>query len=590
METRSKDLICTIGSIKLFNRESMNLSVLQQLPTYRYLYERYFTMQKEGPRGNSSKGKSQNIISELSMEFTYIWTHFNIPFKSRRGIEQAFAKLINKIEILKRYSVKKRGSTFVAQVEVISKDLDIGVDIFSEDRIKILNTDLGIEYEEEEKCLYKDNCKRNEEGVCPRLRWCGGEDTKWINKAIERKKRLERKEYLKTAEIERYRKAMEIPEQQNPDCTAEPLDDILDIDCDDKKDEEFIPGKTAYRKSSVVSNTVKPTVTTRSFDEEVKNIRPIVIFPDILVRTGYKTFNMDIIEGLIVAEAVYKVEARKARQLLAYFANKIFKQNWTVAPEKKIVEDEAEDEAEDEEETVPKKKRRSSLTNLDYQLPHRETVENYISDFSLLSFKDMAESIVNAKAENKSVTYGVDDTVKAAGHKRHDVKTTHITIRDEEKNRETFTSGFYPNASHSGEAAAETVKHDIAKMAVLTNSTYKEILSLLDFFMTDRAGDADAMLDKLDIDAKKRLKCNAHVLLAVDVALDKVFRDVETRVGVANLIGKGASHVFSSPKNSIWYLGLIAVAKLLSPSHSVESISLYNDYTKFLSGLNDKSA
>lgn len=41
----------------------------------------------------------------------------------------------------------------MAQVEIISKDLDIGVDIFSEDRIKILKIDFGIKYEEEEKCL-----------------------------------------------------------------------------------------------------------------------------------------------------------------------------------------------------------------------------------------------------------------------------------------------------------------------------------------------------------------------------------------------------------------------------------------------------
>lgn len=65
--------------------------------------------------------------------------------------------------------------------------------------------------------------------------------------------------------------------------------------------------------------------------------------------------------------------------------------------------------------------------------------------------------------------------------------------------------------------------------------------------MTDRAGDSDGMLDELSIDDTRRLKCNAHVLLAVDVALDKVFRDVETLFGVSNLIGKGASHVISSP-------------------------------------------
>ena len=90
------------------------------------------------------------------------------------------------------------------------------------------------------------------------------------------------------------------------------------------------------------------------------------------------------------------------------------------------------------------------------------------------------------------------------------------------------------------------------------------------------------MLDTLGIDEKRRLKCNAHIILATDVALDKVFRDIETKVGPSKLIGLGASHVFSSPSNSIWYLGLIAIAKLFSPSHSKESISLYSDYMRFL--------
>ena len=78
METRSKDLLCTIGSIEFFKSESMNLSVLKQLPTYRYLYERYFTMQKSFPQ--NMKGRSSFIVADLSKEFTYIWTHMNIPF------------------------------------------------------------------------------------------------------------------------------------------------------------------------------------------------------------------------------------------------------------------------------------------------------------------------------------------------------------------------------------------------------------------------------------------------------------------------------------------------------------------------------
>ena len=124
--------------------------------------------------------------------------------------------------------------------------------------------------------------------------------------------------------------------------------------------------------------------------------------------------------------------------------------------------------------------------------------------------------------------------------------------------------------------------HDIAKMAILSGVTYEEMIGYIDFFMNDRSGDGEVMLNELGIDEKKRLKCNAHVVLATDVALDKVFRDIETKVGPAKLIGQGASHVFGSPSNSIWYLGLLAIAKLFSPSHCTESICLYTDYMRYL--------
>ena len=195
--------------------------------------------------------------------------------------------------------------------------------------------------------------------------------------------------------------------------------------------------------------------------------------------------------------------------------------------------------------------------------------------------------MIEANKEEKTVMFGMDDTVKGAGHKRFDVKTTHVTIIDDDKNRETFTSVFYPNASHAGEAAVETVRHDIAKMAILTNNTYREVFDLIDYFMSDRAGDSDVMLDILGVEQKKRLKCNAHVLLAVDISLDKIFRDSERLIGVSNLINKGATHIFSYPKSSIWFLGLIAVAKLLSPSHNIEIISLHKDCCAYLGKLTD---
>ena len=44
----------------------------------------------------------------------------------------------------------------------------------------------------------------------------------------------------------------------------------------------------------------------------------------------------------------------------------------------------------------------------------------------------------------------------------------------------------------------------------------------------------------------------------------------------------GASHVFSGGNNSVWWLGLIAFSKLLSPSHAQQSISLYRLYKEFI--------
>ena len=93
--------------------------------------------------------------------------------------------------------------------------------------------------------------------------------------------------------------------------------------------------------------------------------------------------------------------------------------------------------------------------------------------------------------------------------------------------------------------------------------------------MNDSAADLYAILDELGISSEKIMKCNAHILLCIDQAME----DIETSFGVQKLIGLGASHVFSGGSNSVWYLGLIAFAKLLSPSHAQQSFSLFTLYT-----------
>ena len=69
---------------------------------------------------------------------------------------------------------------------------------------------------------------------------------------------------------------------------------------------------------------------------------------------------------------------------------------------------------------------------------------------------------------------------------------------------------------------------------------------MIEVFMTDRAADNDVMLDELNVDERKALKCNAHVILCVAEALEKTFRDMEYVIGRSKLISEGAAHVFSS--------------------------------------------
>ena len=96
------------------------------------------------------------------------------------------------------------------------------------------------------------------------------------------------------------------------------------------------------------------------------------------------------------------------------------------------------------------------------------------------------------------------------------------------------------------------------------------------------AGDNITMLDELGVESEKRLFCNAHILSTIDEGIDSVFRITESKTGKAKLISKDTGHVFTSTNSSVFYLGLIALSKLLSDSHCVESISLYKDYKKFL--------
>ena len=86
-------------------------------------------------------------------------------------------------------------------------------------------------------------------------------------------------------------------------------------------------------------------------------------------------------------------------------------------------------------------------------------------------------------------------------------------------------------------------------------------------------------LENLGITEEKILKFSAHIILCVNRAVDKVFRNTEQKIGVQKLLHVNAGEkVFSSPGSSIHTFAIIAISKLLSPSHTSFSMSLYNEY------------
>ena len=112
-------------------------------------------------------------------------------------------------------------------------------------------------------------------------------------------------------------------------------------------------------------------------------------------------------------------------------------------------------------------------------------------------------------------------------------------------------------------------------LVALADITVDYILESIDFFMTDRAGDNATLQESLDVDCQKIIKCSTHVIFGLDHALDKVFRNMEQKIGIHKLLHLLAGEkAFSSPCTSIHMLGQIAIFMLLSPNHAASSVSL----------------
>lgn len=112
-----------------------------------------------------------------------------------------------------------------------------------------------------------------------------------------------------------------------------------------------------------------------------------------------------------------------------------------------------------------------------------------------MNFRMVADILLNK--EESVVTVGIDHTTKAAGQKLYDVKTDHITVCGSNQPRETFTTGFSENISHSGVDGARAYETKLKCLAALSNSSVDEMKESIDFWMSDRAGDCGTMFKEL---------------------------------------------------------------------------------------------
>ena len=239
---------------------------------------------------------------------------------------------------------------------------------------------------------------------------------------------------------------------------------------------------------------------------------------------------------------------------------------------------EQDDSLEDEEGL----KRRRVATDLSNVFPSRRAMRDWMKAGAILELKCLADK-VHDKDDDTVITWGCDDGSKAAGVRTYDVKASHVTVQKKGEERRTFTAGFLENISHTAENAAMSMQFTLDVLGLLAGVSGEDIKHNIDFWMADRASDVDPSLEKLGIPARRRLKCCAHIILCIDEALEKVFKDREQRVGLSKLLEVQSSRFnIAGRGSSILTLGQIALAKVLSPSHASGTISLYDAFCDFM--------
>ena len=546
------------------------------------------------PENRNFSSTKQEIAGTVAQEIENLFIHkLNIYPVMTANIR---AKVLSDYENFKKFlnhpAVKKVNPGYKARVEPFLKKLKAGYDIKTNDakREKELSKLHGVKFGPQEAALYDDNtciksCPCSETAVskcplCPRQIFASTVDMKWFEDEIKKQ------EVLENAAKAKKKSDNDIEKQ----FTKVALDKPVVVDSE-KSDVNFIPSEAPSIDifASPASQSMKLRSSTPVSSSSIPSPGPEAspAFPKLPVRFGRKTLNPKVMVTVVHIAAKYEISFNTVRKVFCDIANMVFGQDYSCEPESEdasdVVGDQEKQDASDkvnivnigdtdlEEECQPRKKKRTEA-DLTFRFPTRKTISSWLKDGAILSLRHLGNIILNKK--DAVLTWGTDDTVKKAGNRLHDSKTSHITLQGPGTPRQTFTTGFDPNISHTGADSAYSLNTKLEMLAVLTSQTPDHLKNLIDFWIGDRADDVTKALEILGVESKKVLRCSAHITLGADTAVDKVFKMFENQIGVQNLIELTAGQSNFMNNNSVFTMAMLAISKLLSYSHATLPYSL----------------
>ena len=297
-------------------------------------------------------------------------------------------------------------------------------------------------------------------------------------------------------------------------------------------------------------------------------------FPKLPVRSGRNTLNETIMRAFVSCLSGTKVSMEDLRKIFVIMGNVVFDQDWDLGSGLSGVATQPPSASGIQHVRVKE--------DLSYVFPSARACDRWLKASGMLNLQYLA-CLLRDKSEETVVTCGTDDGTKAAGNKMFDVKNTHFTLKAESEARSTYSTGYLENCSHSSEDAARSMDTTFTILGLLSGVSQKEAKVSVDFWQGDRAKEVTPSLEKIGVQEPQITKCNAHILLAMDDAMIKIFCQREGKVGINNLYCvPSAKSKQRGGGTSIFVLGQIALLKCLSPSHAKESISLYVPFCKYL--------